>query len=925
MAQGEKQAELNSVAKSYDSTATKDSGESSVSFELLLLNLGKAEKAQMASMERLAAAQKLWDEQIFQKRVADINEQYADEQTRASKIKELREKQEEEILDIALKMEETLYKFSTKKQKIQIMAERAETLKTTKLKIQQQMREVALSNENGNEKNAQFKKLRQQYIEANNEEIAAQQQKRNLMIAEFNERRSYGAVTQAELEQQNALISKSFEDEKKNHQEKLSFIDAEIARLEKQKAEGNSEDGGEIDKEIEQLKGQKDDTKKAAQKTENKRMSTELGNSIKAGFNNFGGKLLDNLGGKFNQGVDDAINTVGQYRSSIEARLQETGSGYDEIAKTLKSTLAVSPFVKQKDVIAKINDAVSKGIAYNVEQRAFLETVKDKIVATFDAFDSNLMRIIRLQQADTTAARMGMEANLLKFFNSTFSDNSYLTEGYDDVSKALIDANAQMSRDMSIAFEYNVQKWLGSLSSLGFGTETINKIAEGVNYLGSGNVQALSGDTELMNLMAMSANRAGYSISDLLVQGIDDSSVNELLKSMVEYLAEIAEDNNAVVKAAYGDVFNFSQSDLRAIKNLNKSDISNIYKQEMSYTTAMDEIQSQLYSVGSRLSTTEMIDNVFDNFIYTAGESIANNMVTAVTWKMLTALEEVTGGIKIPFVNVYGFGLDLNMSMESLLKTGMFGLSALGNIGNIVTSVMSGGGLNLGMWDTEEYTKRGGDFDSTVGGVQKTTSGSAKAVSSSASSDQKKAAIDSTSEDQENQKKSSKESMDEEITVKTLYNEIFEAKSIMYVHDIPTYEQVYSIAEYVPNMKSDLCDIKTATASIKKDVNDIVSKIKTDQGGNGILVKVTNMSDVTDEFKNLKPIETMSISNLGGLSEAIMSGLNGVTYSNDDTESEYTLQDLINKLMAGGDYVKVNAKYLSTIKDYAENISNNTR
>ena len=63
-----------------------------------------------------------------------------------------------------------------------------------------------------------------------------------------------------------------------------------------------------------------------------------------------------------------------------------------------------------------INKAVESGISYNVAQRAFLETIKDDIAKTFNAFDSTLLQIIRVQQADSTAARLGMEATLNQFF-----------------------------------------------------------------------------------------------------------------------------------------------------------------------------------------------------------------------------------------------------------------------------------------------------------------------------------------------------------------------------------------------------------------------------------------------------------------------------------------------------------------------------
>ena len=223
----------------------------------------------------------------------------------------------------------------------------------------------------------------------------------------------------------------------------------------------------------------------------------------------------------------------------------------------LKNNLAVSPFVsleKTLDNLAKLTEA---GIAYNLEERAFLSTISDKIATTFDVFDSNLMRLIRLQQADTTAARLGMEAALTRFLNTMFADTSYLNNAYDNVSQAIIDANATMSREDSAEFEYVLQKWLGSLYSLGFSDTAVTKIAEGINYLATGNVQALAGNTPMQTLLAMSASRAGMDYANMLLYSPSPKELNDLLKSMVEYLREIAQNSdNQVVKSAYGELFN---------------------------------------------------------------------------------------------------------------------------------------------------------------------------------------------------------------------------------------------------------------------------------------------------------------------------------------------------------------------------------
>lgn len=864
----------------------KEGGASSL--EMFFLNLDQAEQAQLVSEKNISEARKYLMEKRYNEQIAYIRETSASEEEAASRLAALQKKIDADVMEHASKLEANLYKYSTKQSKIQLLEERSKTAANAKFEMQQrraviQARKV-LEGSLSNHLNAEEKKLLEAERKASNEQIGNEQRKRKLIAASLQEQKQYGIVSKSVLVEQFAAISASYAEEQKLHEDNIKSLNLEIEALEKKRETIE----GLTDAEKEELKTKKaarDGEVKAAKKSDKERFGKELlANIMKAGFKALESKL-SRIADDVNQSVEAAIDTVGQYKSFIDARLQGTQSSYTDVAKTLKSTLAISPYVKQTEVLKKLNAAVDKGIAYNVEQRAFLATMTDKIVSTFDAFDANLLRIIRLQQADTTAARMGMEAELLQFFNQTFSDNSYLKEGYDTVSAALVDANAQMTRDMSISFEFNVQKWMGSLASLGFGTDTIQTIAQGINYLGSGNVQALAGDTQLQSLLAMSASRAGLSYSDLLVKGIDDSSVNELLKSMVEYLAEIAKDENAVVKAAYGDVFNFSQSDLRAIKNLTSSDITNISNQTMSYSKAMTEIQSQLDQIGSRLSHTELMDNVFDNFMYTTAESLARDPISALMWKTLSLIEGATGGIEIPFMNVYGFGLDLNMSVESLLKTGMFGLSVLGQVGNMASSFFSGGGLSLDAWGGTEYTKRGGNFTSTVGGVQSSVSGS-KAVTSSSSSDTKKQALSSTEEDQENQKKASKESMKDEITVETLYKEMFEKKTPVYTLDFPVKEKM---SEAV------------AALSVMKTKTEEIHSLLT-QKDSPLRVEVANLGSIGSflpKYPTSMNVSSIDEGTLIKLADKISKGVVGKAGRTGDQEGVYTISDLVHILMNG--------------------------
>ena len=155
---------------------------------------------------------------------------------------------------------------------------------------------------------------------------------------------------------------------------------------------------------------------------------------------------------------------------------------------------------------------------------------------------------------------------------------------YDSVMSQLIDSTSQMTRDQSIEFEYNVQKWLGSLSSLGISDQAITNIATGINYLSSGNSAAIASNANLATLLGLSANRAGLDLGKLLTGGMTGETVNALLESMVKYLKEIAEgENNLVVKQAFGDVLGLSMSDFRAIYNMTEAQMKTISNSTMTY------------------------------------------------------------------------------------------------------------------------------------------------------------------------------------------------------------------------------------------------------------------------------------------------------------------------------------------------------
>lgn len=580
--------------------------------------------------------------------------------------------------------------------------------------------------------------------------------------------------------------------------------------------------------------------------------------------------VVDGLGKEYENQYDKATDILSQYKGSVDARTQGSGLNFDKLSDKISSNLSFSMVVKTTKVIDEMKKAVDQGIAYNVEQRAFLSGISDKIATTFDVFDSNLMRIIRLQQADTTATRMGMEAALTKMFNNMFQDTSYLNGAFDSVTGALVDATSMLSYQASAEFEYVIQKWLGALSSLGLSDNAVTTIAQGINYLATGDVQNLANNSSLQTLFAMAASNANMEYSQILLEGLNADTTNRLLESVVKYLKTIAEESeNQVVRRAYGDIFNMSNSDLKAISNLTQAEISYLAGNMMSYSGMEEEINNQLSSVIKRTSFAEILDNIYTNVLYGVAEDMASNPVTFAMQKMLNFMNDTETDIAIPFINVYGFGLDINATVKDLMQMALGIGQAMSLAGNILSALTSGssGGTNLDSWGASTTTRRGsggltlsptsilGDVSASMGGF----SGSGN------SEDMKKDSISGATEDSEETKEITNKSSEDEYTMKTLFEETINGTEGKSIRTKPVIDTNTAFSVHLMSIDSSLLNdnpILTSLGLIKTAINSIDSKIVKEEPLNNpsISTTITSNSSVLDGIKTAEgDIEKVSV------------------------------------------------------------------
>lgn len=393
--------------------------------------------------------------------------------------------------------------------------------------------------------------------------------------------------------------------------------------------------------------------------------------------------------------IDDYIKKYTQYMGTISTRLQGTDLTYSRITGNVARNLGTSPYLKQTDMIDNLNKFVESGIAYNLESRAYIATATQKIATTFNAFDSSLLRLIRIQQADSTVARLGMESLLTKFLNARYQDTSYLTGGNSgNITSQLLEAESLMGYKGASEFDYAVQKWLGSMSSLGVSSNTINMLAQGLGYLGSGNISALSGNTALQNLFVMAT---GGNFSQYLTGGLNATSASNILQSIVNFGKNIASSGNNVVRSELASLFGLSVSDLISLTNITTQDVKEITKDLVSYEKLRKETTNQLATMGQRTTLSEKVSNVMANAMASLGANVANNPGLYAMWELATMM--ANSGLDYDF-NIGFLGTGTSTKLSTIIKTGVVGGGLMGSLANALVNIVGGNalGTQLGVW-----------------------------------------------------------------------------------------------------------------------------------------------------------------------------------------------------------------------------------
>lgn len=682
-------------------------------------------------------------------------------------------------------------------------------------------------------------------------------------------------------------------------------------------------------------------------------------------------KTASNISNIINNGIkstedqiNNAINSFYQYQARMEARLQGSEKNYGDSLRLITQNIGLSPNIKQRDVATKLQALIESGIAYDVEARAYLSVIAEDIASTFEATNATLNRMIRLQQADTTASRLGMEAYLTKFYNKLFSDTSYLTDQFDSVTDAIFEASANLEKAQSVEFEYAVQKWLGALYSLGLSSSTVNTIAQGLNYLGTGDVEALNSNSQLTTLFGMSASKAGIPYAEILTNGLDASGTNKLLEAMVKYLKEIAEqtvDNNVVAKS-YANILGITTSDLKVMQSLDSTTINSIANNMIGYKDTLSELNYQMSQINKRMHLSTKLSTLGDNALLTAALNVGDSKILYPLWWATNIMKGITGGIDIPAALFAGTGLDIKATIEDLMMTGIAGAGMLSSLIRALSNgvVSPFGTTDLSKWGYEEKLSRGTVPKIGDRGVQQglsssedystTTSGSGEdmessTIASAAESSKKKTSITNTASGakadytlddvyealfKDQIPISVKLAYDSEDVLSKIYGSLFEDRKAVLAEVYGSSgsgdgsDTISSQSYFSSSMGDSAVSLQTTAqavtestsynASSASSLQQTLTKINqlTEDGETSLSVNVKNvpnmtLSGISDDVKNeIKSYIEDKLKDL--LSEAISSGM---SFTDEEDSSALSIQGMLKNIMDNVGLTQSNASDIS--------------
>lgn len=485
---------------------------------------------------------------------------------------------------------------------------------------------------------------------------------------------SKGTNLKNELETAKEKATKGTAEEKEKYQKLLDAFD----RLRTTMEHGDDQAKAKAKQQFQEARG------KEGQELDEKELAAAeaqlaASEATKAGWAN-ATAILANLAQKLEGKMDELALDKAKVDTRLYGSRNDTKWGsYWSATNAQFAPLMLSPVVKMEAVMQNVKTVIDMGIARDYEQIAMLASIKDKIAQTFDVFDGSVRRLIKIQDETTSAARLGMESMLNKFLNNMYETTEYLKNIASQVRSSLVEAEALMDAQSAVDFEFQVQKWLGSLSSVGVSDSGVSSIASALGQLAAGQVESIT-NGGVGNLLVMAANNGNLSIADILADGLNASETNVLLNQMVGYMHDLVVEanGNKVVQQQLAKVFGLTASDLRAAENLiykyngQTGQMKTIFNTGTgkggAYNQALAEVWSRADSMFTRTSVGEMLTNIWDNIQFATASGMASNPATYIAMKVADILDTFAGGIPIPSISVMGNGVDTKLTVSNIMK-----------------------------------------------------------------------------------------------------------------------------------------------------------------------------------------------------------------------------------------------------------------
>ena len=351
-------------------------------------------------------------------------------------------------------------------------------------------------------------------------------------------------------------------------------------------------------------------------------------------------KSISDTADSFVDKIETQAEQIANSSIKVNANLDGTNTTYQNINRALTDTFGSSGSVKVSDIMQNVAILTSQGITNNVEQRAYLMTIKDGIAETFSATDSTLLRLIKLQGEDSTAHRLTLQASLKEYLNDMYNNSEALSKTISATTNALVEAMSLQSSSSALDLESTMQKWTSSLYEEGMSESTVSLMAQTIGNIASGNIRDIN--SSMQSLMILSANRSGLDYGDLLTGGLSSDQTNLLMYNAVKYLSDIysSNQNNNVVLSEYANLFGIKVSDL--VGAYNSSDVlgdilgTTISTSDETLATYMNKYSSYL-----NMAPATIMGNWLSNVQYGLASNLANNPSQYIASRVMGMLYDV--------------------------------------------------------------------------------------------------------------------------------------------------------------------------------------------------------------------------------------------------------------------------------------------